>query len=292
MKHLIPFRIYESQMTSGVTEGQKEFLNKYTLGTWSVNPSTGLVDVQGNFNCSNRRLKSLLGISFGHVSGDFRCGYNQLTSLEGSPQTVDGVFECVKNELKSLKGSPQTVGLHFRCFDNQLTSLEGAPVTVGGTFYCDNNQLTSLEGAPQTLLKGGFYCSRNELTSLKGAPKMMAGSFICNLNELTSLEGAPLVGGIFSTDELNFREGEWNMEGWAKVLNTGTEEAKKLILTLPWLQPDWWNSRLKEKPQETTLLIVTLWDDLPKETQDGIQIPSNWKDSFDNLLDLQRAGIF
>ena len=208
MKHLIPFRIYESQMTSGVTEGQKEFLNKYTLGTWSVNPSTGLVDVQGNFNCSNRRLKSLLGISFGHVSGDFRCYQNRLTSLKGAPQTV-----------------------------------------VGG-FYCNDNKLTSLEGAPQTVV-GKFYC-----------------------------------------DLFEIQKGKWNMEGWMEVLNTGSEEAKKLILTLPVFQPEIWNSKLKEKPKATILQIVPIWDDLPKETQYGIQIPSNWKDGFDNLLDLQRAGIF
>ena len=82
------------------------------------------------------------------------------------------------------------------------------------------------------------------------------------------------------------------MEGWLEVLNTGTEEAKKLILTLPEFQPEYWNNKLKEEPKATILQMVSFWDDLPKETQDGIQIPSNWKDSFDNLLDLERAGIF
>ena len=250
MKHLIPFRIYESQETSGLTKEQVEFLNKYTEGTWSVNPTTGLVDVQGDFNCSSERLKSLLDISFGHVVGNFNCYDNRLTSLAGAPQTVGGNFNCYNNKLTSLEGSPQTVGGDFNCFFNDLKSLEGAPQTVGGNFDCSPNDLKSLEGAPYT------------------------------------------INGIFISDEFKLDAGKWNMAGWLKVLNTGTEEAKKLILTLPVFQPEIWNSKLKEKPKATILQIVPIWDDLPKKIQDGIQIPSNWKDSFDNLLDLERAGIF
>jgi len=92
-------------------------LNACTRGTWSVNPETGLVDVRGNFDCQTRRLKTLLGISFGQVSWNFFCHSNQLTSLEGAPQTV---------------------GVDFLCGNNQLTSLEGAPQTVGRGFYCDS----------------------------------------------------------------------------------------------------------------------------------------------------------
>ena len=229
MKHLIPFRIYESQKASGLTQSQEKFLNKYTEGTWSVNPSTGLVNVQGSFDCSYLVLFSFKGISFGHVSGNFRCYNNQLTSLEGAPQTVGGSFSCM---------------------DNRLTSLEGAPQAVGGNFFCSYNELTFLEGAPRTV-GGGFYC---DLFSLK--------------------------------------VGKWNMQGWVEVLNTGTEKSKKLISTLPCFQPEYWNSKLKEKPKATILQMVPIWDNLPKENQDGIQIPSNWKDSFESLLDLERAGIF
>ena len=271
MKHLIPFRIYEAQTTSGLTKRQEQFLNKYTFGTWSVNPSTGLVDVQGDFNCSNERLESLLDISFGHVSGNFYCFNNQLTSLEGAPQTVSGHFFCSRNQLTSLKGSPQTVDGHFYCYKNKLTSLEGAPQTVYGDFRCYNNQLTSLEGAPQTV--GGYFsCYNNQLTSLEGAPQT--------------------VGGYFTCDEFQLDKGKWNMEGWLEVLNTGKTKAKKLIATLPVFQPDWWNSKLKEDPKATTLQMVPIWDDLPSNIQDQIQIPSNLKDGFESLLDLQKAGIF
>ena len=66
MKHLQTFRVFES--TQDLTPGQVKFLNSYTEGTWSLNPSTGLVDVKGDFDCSGKRFKSLEGIRFGVVT--------------------------------------------------------------------------------------------------------------------------------------------------------------------------------------------------------------------------------
>jgi hypothetical protein len=120
------------------------------------------VDVQGRFDCSDRKLKSLSGIRFGTVEGSFDCDDNQLTTLEGAPQTVEGNFRCDYNDLTTLEGAPQTVGGDFYCSYNQLTSLEGAPQTVEEDFYCFGNQLTTLEGAPQTVTDY-FYCDAFQL---------------------------------------------------------------------------------------------------------------------------------
>ena len=250
MKHLIPFRIYEAQTTSGLTEEQQEFLNKYTKGTWSINPTTGLVDVQGNFDCSHRSLKSLQGISFGHVSGNFDCSDNQLTSLAGAPQKVDGNFDCRSSQLQSLEGAPHTVNGNFFCQYNQLTSLKGAPQTVGRYFFCESNKLTSLEGAPRT------------------------------------------VGGFFLSDKLELEEGKWNMQGWLEVLNTGTAEAKKLILTLPWLQPDWWNLELQRDPGKTVHLLGSAWNHMPKDMQSAIKIPKGYEDDFELFTGFDELGLF
>ena len=274
MKHIQPFVLFEAKavrLPSGLTQSQENFLNRHTRGTWSVNPTTGLVDVFGEFYCFGQGLKSLRKISFGHVSGNFDFSSNKQTSLKGAPQTVKRQFNCSDNELTSLEGAPQEVGRSFYCYKNKLTSLEGSPKTVGGDFDCAINHLTSLKGAPQTV-GGDFWCDRNKLTSLEGAPQTVGGNFKCEEFELDS--------------------GEWNMEGWLRVLKTGKTKARKLISTLSWLQPDWWNSKFREEPEATILQMVPIWDSLPKEIQDEIQIPSNWKDSFDNLLNLERAGIF
>jgi hypothetical protein len=53
MKHLKPFLIFES--SSGLTKEQEEFLDRHTKGTWKLNPN-GLVDVHGDFDCSDEGL--------------------------------------------------------------------------------------------------------------------------------------------------------------------------------------------------------------------------------------------
>jgi len=131
----------------------------------------GSLHVPKDLNISNKGLTELPDLSQVSVGGNFYCDSNQLTSLEGAPQSVGGYFSCASNQLTSLKGTPQSVGGNFSCGSNQLTSLEGGPQTVGGYFYCDSNQLTSLKGAPR-FVTDSFYCDNNQLTSLEGAPTM------------------------------------------------------------------------------------------------------------------------
>ena len=181
-----------------LTPEQVEWLNKCTWGTWKLNPRTGLVDVDGDFYCSNQGLSDFKGVRFGEVGGNFSCSNNQLTTLEGAPREVGDTFWCNNNQLTSLEGAPQVVRGSFNCRDNQLTSLEGAPQKVGWNFDCKGNGLTSLEGAPREV-GGDFFCGRNELTTLEGAPQVVRGRFNFDNNKLTSLEGAPreVRGGIF-----------------------------------------------------------------------------------------------
>ena len=166
------------------------FLEKCTIGKWTINKKTGLVDIEGDFDCAKKKLKDFQGVRFGVVTGGFYCSYNKLTSLEGAPQEVGGDFNCSDNKLPSLEGAPKKVDGDFYCSYNKLTSLEGAPQEVGGNFSCSNNSLTSLYGAPQ-VVKGNFCCNDNHLTSLEGAPQEVEGGFYCYNNNLTSLKGAP-----------------------------------------------------------------------------------------------------
>ena len=46
-------------------------------------------------------------------TGDFDCSYNELTSLEGAPTTVNGHFNCIENDLTSLDGCPKKVDGDF-----------------------------------------------------------------------------------------------------------------------------------------------------------------------------------
>ena len=180
--------MFESSVA--LTPEQVEWLDQCTKGTWQLNPSTGEVDVDGDFSCREQGLSDFKGVRFGVVGGSFYCYNNQLTTLAGAPREVGGNFYCYNNGLTTLAGAPREVGRNFWGHNNQLTTLEGAPREVGGDFWCKNNQLTSLEGAPQKVGRN-FYCSDNQLTTLEGAPQEVGGSFDCDNNGLTTLEGAP-----------------------------------------------------------------------------------------------------
>ena len=164
MKHIKEFaQLFEN--TQELTLEQKDWLDKCTKGTYSFNPQTGLVDINGDFHCSKQGLTDFKGVRFGYVRGFFICFSNRLTSLEGAPQQVGDSFWCMDNQLTTLKGAPRNVLYNFYCSNNSLTSLEGAPQEVGGIFNCSHNSLTSLEGAPRKV-GGGFYCEGNPVSAL------------------------------------------------------------------------------------------------------------------------------
>jgi hypothetical protein len=183
MRHIKTYKLFES--SSQLTQEQIQWIERCASVSWTLNTTTGLVDVAGDFNCHGQNLTDFRGVKFGLVGGVFNCASNNLTSLKGAPQHVEGDFHCSSNNnLTSLKGAPQHVEGDFNCAHNNLTSLEGAPQHVGGGFYCHNNDLTSLEGAPQHV-EGNFYCDDNNLTSLEGAPQHVEGGFYCADNPVS-----------------------------------------------------------------------------------------------------------
>jgi hypothetical protein len=204
MKYINSFPLLES---SSLTPDQIRFLNRHNIeGKWEFDPSTGIVNVNGNFSCSGFRLTSFRGIRFGTVTGKFDCSENKLTSLEGAPKEVGGGFYCGYNELTSLEGSPKEVSGDFICRNNNLTTLEGAPKEVGGYFICRNNSLTTLEGAPKEV--GGYFsCDEFSIEGGEWGPEGWMKVF-----RTGSQRAKDLVLTIIGAEELN-REIEKDPEG-------------------------------------------------------------------------------
>ena len=117
------------------------------------------VTVNGDCDLFNKNLNEL-PCNFKEIHGNFYCDYNQLTSLQGCPQTINGNFYCFNNQLTSLHGCPQIVRGGFYCYNNNLTSLHGCPKIIRGDFFCTNNQLSSLEDCPQ-IIHGNFDCEEH-----------------------------------------------------------------------------------------------------------------------------------
>ena len=66
--------------------------------------------INGVIYLNDLHLTELFDLSDVEVKGDFWCCSNNLTNLEGAPQTVRGSFYCYENNLTSLKGIPKIIG--------------------------------------------------------------------------------------------------------------------------------------------------------------------------------------
>ena len=288
MRHLQTFSLFES--TQGLTPEQVEFLNKYTTGTWSVNPTTGLVDVKGDFECSIQDLKDLGGVRFGRVSGHFSCSINSLQTLEGAPQAVGGDFDCSDNPLGSLKGAPQEVGGSFFCSNNSLQTLAGTPQTVGEGFYCSENLLRTLEGGPKTV-GGDFVCSNNSLQTLAGAPQTVGEGFYCLDNPLQSLEGAPeTVGCEFSSSGIDVPEGSWTVPNLVKEYLESSGKKKDLLGTL--VTPESIQKAIDKNPEKMAVELKGVLRDLLEIPEyQNLKFPQRLQGEVDLLSDLSGVGL-
>ena len=130
MKYLKLFENHQSE-----TEVAKIF-KEYGIKYWSLN-SDALVDVDASIILCGENLTKL-PVKFGTVKLDFDCDNNQLTTLEGAPNTVGGHFDCSLNQLTSLEFAPKKVRNYFDCRDNNIRSFEGL-VNIDGDFYCHGN---------------------------------------------------------------------------------------------------------------------------------------------------------
>ena len=305
MRHLQTYRIFEATQT--LTDEQKEFLNGHTIGTWSLNPSTGKVDIDGDFKCYSEYLEDFKGISFGSVSGNFYCRDSHLKTLGGAPETVGGDFSCYGNSLRTLEGAPETVGGSFDCYENNIRTLEGAPRTVGGNFYCNYNSLQTLVGAPRTVggsfdcshnslqtLVGApetvgrdFHCNNNSLQTLEGAPETVGGSFDCSYNPLRTLEGAPeTVGRKFYSGEIEIPDGEWSLETLILIYTTGARKQKQLVK--PLVDPKVLQQQIDENPEG---MIVKLKGHLKNPHFKDLRWPKHLDQEKDLLSNLSDVGL-
>jgi len=142
-----------------LTQRQIRFLEEHTIGSWDYNPSTGLVDIDGDFDHGYipRKVKDpLRGLRFGNVTGNF-------------------IFEAQPNSLIDLDGFPTRVGKNFSCSRCGVGSLKGGPIDVGGNYNCSFNSLNNFEYAPETI-PGDFVARFNhDLESFDGLPKYIGG---------------------------------------------------------------------------------------------------------------------
>jgi hypothetical protein len=90
----------------------------HNITDYTINDD-GSIDVVGDVDLCNNML-NYLPITFHRVTGDFMCGFNRLTSLEGCPKEVGGDFSCSYNKLTSLEHCPTDIGGDISFHSNDL----------------------------------------------------------------------------------------------------------------------------------------------------------------------------
>ena len=139
------FGILSSEQTEWLNKCCEVDESRYKIlngGSWYLDPITGLVNVEGCFDCSGQGLKDFKGIEFGVVTQGFDCSNNLLTNLIGAPRMMG---EFLDGEKAANRG-----GNYFNCDNNLLTSLEGAPKIFGslGNYTSDLRGRLSYRGNP------------------------------------------------------------------------------------------------------------------------------------------------
>lgn len=143
---------------------------------------------------------------------------------------------------------------------------------VKGNFIADDLNLKSMvgEGFPHTI-DGYFSFWRNPIKNFYGAPQIIKGGFFSDLME--------------------FKAGDLTKENIVNTFQKASPAQKKIMITLPLFDAEYWNSRISENPNITIIQLSELWDDMPDDVRNSIRIPPNLEDDFDNLVDLIRKGI-
>ena len=137
-------QLFESEFPTS-REEVESILKTYYIHKYTINDDL-TVNVNEDVNLHYEDLE-YFPVKFGVVQGNFDCSMNRLKSLKGAPRIVHGHFDCVINKLTTLEGAPREVDGDFDCSNNSLISLKGAPKEISRDFICRKNKdLKSLDG--------------------------------------------------------------------------------------------------------------------------------------------------
>ena len=174
--------------------GQREIIEQRFRNNFVLAPNTkieidddGYVSVDGH--CTYEAGgPSRFPVNFKHVSGNFDCSTNLLSSLKGAPETVGGSFTCRRTGIRSLEYCPTKIGHSFDCGRNPIESLKGCPTIVPRVFDCSEPGIQSLLHGP-TRVGEHYFASETNLSDLRGCARQTGTLYLDDIPALQSLEG-------------------------------------------------------------------------------------------------------
>jgi hypothetical protein len=110
----------------------QNWLEKYNVQHYTINDDL-TVDVNDSVNLHEMELTKIC-VQFGIVHGNFYCGNNRLTSMQGFPYEVRGSLFCQGNKITNFEYCPKVVFEDFNCTFNPILSIKEITSRIGGTF--------------------------------------------------------------------------------------------------------------------------------------------------------------
>ncbi|TDP57994.1 DUF7619 domain-containing protein [Flavobacterium dankookense] len=133
-------------------------------------------------------IESMTGIHAFSNLKIFKCGNNQLMSLDVSQNTNLQSLHCNNNYISNLILPQSNSFIKLICDNNQLTNLDVSQCIALKNLSCAYNQLTSID-VSQNLELVVFYCYNNYyLSAIDISNNLMLYEFDCSVNQLTFLD--------------------------------------------------------------------------------------------------------
>jgi hypothetical protein len=95
---------------------------------------------------------------------------------------------------------------------------------------------------------------------------------------------------MFSCDAFRLEIGEWNMGSWLELLDTGSAEAKQLILSL--VSPEEINKRIDKDPAGMAMMLKGVWNsERFRDVKNQLVWPKGFEKEADLVGDLGGIGL-
>jgi Leucine-rich repeat (LRR) protein len=148
---------------------------------------TNNVNKLTSLDVSFSSITDLTGIQDFVALKEFRCPYNQISTLDVSKNVALTTLECFGNKLTFLDLSQNISLTVLTCYKNGLQTLDISKNLALTVLECGNNQITSLDVSKNVTLKT-LDCSYNQITTLDVSKNVALATLYCFENNLTVLD--------------------------------------------------------------------------------------------------------
>jgi len=332
MRHLQTYKIFEANKPIGLNTKQIAFLKKYVgeihpgKWGWDVSYSTNppivnvftYVDTNQWSTLSNqKKLKSMQGIHFGKIKGNFKLNDMIISSYEGFPKEVEGNFEIGSGSTLNvpLRDFPDVkIGGRFSLDASSVRSLVGCPEEVG-SFEAGNLKILDMIGCPKRFTNPAsnwqgkkivihYRSSRQTLVSLEGIPDDV------KLDEIAIINpgfGIPENGSISTEDLLDGLEEFRKIGSWIPYFirirekypfdeGIGVNAYENSLRMNEYLDskitPEAVQEYIDQNPIQAAVGLKSIWTKLKEDPRySGVKFPESHSKNADLLGDLSDVGL-